>query len=290
MKALTALSSLSTEEKNFLKSKQITAANTPDEWLKFFKKLKDFDAEGDKTRKIGRNIGCGGLILAFVGIILVSLYVGIFLIPIGIILALIGFAIFFYIRRYDIPGAILTQTLVPMLVILREEMPPQEKLKLRLDLRGFDLPEKLVNKGPSYARGAYHEIVDSFYRDHWLDGDTQLADGTKLIWGVEDLVKSSKKSKRNARGKHKTKTKNRHQSLISLQVGMNNKKYFLPAKIKQKGAEGAIRTKDADKFSWMSLRKRIKHEAGQTFSPKDFVNVIASAYARAVPAAAGGKK
>lgn len=288
MKALSAISSLSAEEKNFVISKQLTAAYTPDEWLNLFKKLKDFDSQGDSTRTTGFRLGCVGLILTFVGIILLTVFVGVFLIVIGILLAIVSFTIYFYLKPYDMPGEILSKTLVPIVLILREEMNPQEKLKLKLDLRGFSMPEKLVNKSQSYARGNYHAIVDSYYRDHWLDGETILADGTRLIWSVEDLVKSSQKSKRNARGKHKTKTKNKHQSLISLQVGMNNKKYILPEKLKQKGAEGAIRTKDVDKYSWMRVRKMVKHQAEKTFSPADFVNVVASAYLRAVPA--GGKK
>ena len=288
MKAITTLSSLSPEEKNFLKTKQITAANTPDGWISFFKKLKQIDTDGDKTRNRGFSFGCLGLVVAFIGIILIGFGVGFIVIPIGILIAIGGYALYFYLKSYDIPGSILSHTLIPMLMILREEMKPNEQIKLRLDLRGFSMPEKLLRTNPEYARGSYHKIVDSFYKDHWMDGDTILADGTRLIWAVEDLVRSSEKNKRNNRGKHKSKTKNKHQSLISLQVGMYNKKYSLPEKIKQKTAEGAIRTKDVDKYSWMSLRKLIKHEGGQTFTPSDFINAIASAYARAIPS--GGKK
>lgn len=284
MKAISAISSLSPGEKNFLKTKQLTAEYTPDEWLKLFKKLKDVDAKGDSMRKVGGSFGCLGIILAIVSIFLFPL-----LLIIAIPVAIAGIAIYFYLKAFDIPGEILSRTLVPMIVILREEMKPDEKLKLRLDLRGFELTEKLVNKTNSYAMGVYHSVVDSFYRDHWLDGDTILADRTRLIWSVEDLVKSTHKTKRNYRGKTKSKTKNKYKSLITLQVGMNNKKYFLPEKVKQKGAEGAIRTKDADDHSWMNLRKIVKHQGEQKFTPQDFVNAVASAYARAIPAS-GGKK
>jgi hypothetical protein len=295
VKAITTLSSLSPEEKNFLKNKQIVAANTPDGWIGFLRKLKQIDDEGDKTRKRSFSIGCLGLaatvvgiILLFIGISIWIIPIGILIIPIGVLITAIAYGIYFYLKSYDIPGSILSHTLVPMLMILREEMKPDEQIKLRLDLRGFSIPEKLVKTSPSYSRGAYYKIVDSFYRDHWLDGDTVLADGTRLIWSIEDLVKSSKKTKRNASNKHKTKTKDKHQSVISLQVGMYNKRYSFPPKIKQKTAEGAIRTRDADRYSWMMLRKVIKHQGEQTFTPADFINAVAGAYARAVPA--GGRK
>ena len=288
MKSITTLSSLSPEEKLFLKNKQITAANTPDGWINFFKKLRQIDSQGDKSRKRSFRIGCVSLVVAFIGIFLIDFGVGLVVIPLGILIAAISYAVYFYLKPYDIQGPVIANTLIPMVMILREEMNPHEQIKLRLDLRGFSMPEKLVNKNPNYARGAYHKIVDSFYRDHWIDGDTVLADGTRLIWSIEDLVKSSQKNKRNARGKHKTKIKNKHRSLISLQVGMHNKKYSFPEKIKQKTAEGTIRTKDADNYSWMVIRRMIKYEGGRTFTASDFINAIASAYARAVPA--GGRK
>jgi hypothetical protein len=288
VKALTTLSSLSPEEKNFLKTKQITASNTPEGWISFFKKLKQIDTDGDKSRNRGFSVGCIGLVIAFIGIFLIGFGVGFIVIPIGILLAVVGYAFYFYLKSYDIPGSILGNTLVPMLMILREEMSPNEQIKLRLDLRGFSMPEKLLRTNSEYARGAYHKIVDSFYRDHWLDGDTVLADGTRLIWSIEDLVRSSHKTKRTTRGKIKSKTKDKHRSLLSLQIGMHNKRYSFPEKIKQKTAEGVIRTRDLEQYSWMSIRKMIKHQGSQTFAPGDFINAVASAYARAIPA--GGKR
>lgn len=279
---------MSKAEKSFLKTKQISSVNTPDEWLKFFKRLKEFDRQGDSSRKWGFGFGCLGLIILIAGLFLIGAIVGYVIIPIGAIIGAAGFFIYFYLKPYDIPGDILSKTLIPLILIIREEMNPQEGLKLRVDLRGFAIPEKIVNQTKPYARGSYHKIIDSFYRDPWLDGDTRFADGTRLIWSIEDLVKSSSKSKRNPRGKHKTKTKDKHQSRISLQVGMHNKRYSLPEKVKQKGVEGAIRTKDAGDYSWMSINKMVKHPVGQTFAPQDFVNSIASAYIRATPA--GGKK
>jgi hypothetical protein len=133
-------------------------------------------------------------------------------------------------------------------------------------------------------------VNDSFYRDPWFGGETVFADGTRLIWSVEDFVKSQKKYKRNPRGKIKSKTKNKYRSFISMQIGMHNKKYSIPEKIKEKSdAYGAIRTKETDDYGWMSVRKMIKHPSGQTFAPRDFLNTVAIAYARATPVA-GGKK
>ena len=283
MKALFTLNSLSNEEKELLKAKQINAERTVEEWFALFTKLRDFDKQGDRTRKWSFGIGCFGIILAIVGILLIAAFVGVLFIPLGIILAVAGIITYFYIKRFDIPGEVLTNTVIPILTVLREDMKSNQKLQMRLDLRGFAIPEKLSNQSEPYASGVYHKIVDSFYRDHWFDGKTILADGTHLIWSIHDLAKRQNKSKRNYRGKHKSKTKDKHRSFISMQIGMKSKRYTLPKKFKEKSKEGAIVTKSTDDFDWMDVRRNIKHPDGQTFQPTDFVNAIASAYLRATP-------
>lgn len=283
-----AISSLSAEEKKFLKTKELIDAKTPDEWISFLKKLKDVDASGDKTRKTFGGFGCLGLIIAFIGIILLGFGIGIFIIPIGILLAAVCYGIYFYLRSFDISASVISNTIVPLMMILREETKPDEKVKLRLDLRGFAKPEKLVKKNPTFASGVYHAVNESFYRDHWMDGETALADGTRLIWAIEDLVKNTQKSKRTPRGKYKSKTKNKTRCLLSMQIGMSKKRYALPEKLKQKNVEGVIRTKEADDYNWMSVNKLVRNVGEQALPPQEFVNSIASAYIRAVPA--GGRK
>ncbi|HRH41642.1 MAG TPA: hypothetical protein PKY82_08365 [Pyrinomonadaceae bacterium] len=288
MKAFFTLGKLSAEEKNLLLKKQITDAKTPDQWLAFFQKLRDFDKESDSTRKWTGGIGCAGFFVIFFSFFLMAIYVGFLTIFIGLFMVIAGLAAYFYIKKYDIPGEVLTNTLIPILKILREEMKPSELLKLKLDLRGFALKEKLTNQSQPYQRGAYYSIIDYFYKDQWFDGETVLADGTILKWNVFDYAKQSKKSKRTPRGKYKSKTKNKHRSFISMTVGMHEKKYELPEKLKQKDQVGNIRTKESGDYNWMNIKKMIKHWEGQTFSAQDFANAVAIAYTRATPT--GGKK
>ncbi len=291
MKALFTLNALSSEEKNLLKTKQIQAEMPIQQWLDLFTKLRDFDKEADTSRKWGGGIGCGGLVFAFVGIFLIGIIIGIIMIPIGIILAIGGLVIYFYLKPYDIQGEILTNRVLPIIKILREEMKANEKLKLRLDLRGFEFPEKFLSKSEDYGDNSffsssrYKSIIDYYYRDQWMDGDATLADGTRLIWSAYDLVKHIKKVK-HRKGKRKSKSK--YRTHISMQIGMNRKRYALPLSLKQKGQEGAVRTQKSRDFVWMLVKKTVKHPAGQSFQPNDFVNTIASAYVRATPV--GGQK
>ncbi len=263
----------------------------PEQWINLFTKLRDFDKQADTSRWIGGGMGCVGLLLAIIGIPLISVLVGILMIPIGLILLAVGIYVYATLKPYDIQGDVLTTRVLPLLKILREEMKTNENLKLRLDLRGFEFPEKLLSQSEDYGDNSffsgarYKSIIDYYYRDHWMDGDATLADGTRLIWSAYDLVKHIKKVK-HRKGKRKSKSK--YRTYISMQVGMNRKRYMLPPSLKLKGQEGAVRTQKSGDYNWMLVKKTVKYPAGQSFQPNDFVNTIASAYIRATPV--GGRK
>lgn len=284
MKAIFTLSNLSPEEKNLLKTKQIRAEMPVQQWINLFAKLYDFDKQADSSRWIGGGMGVVGILLTIIGIPLISVLIGFALIPLGLIVAVAGLVIYFYLKPYNVEGSILTQRILPVLKILQEEMKANEKLKLRLDLRGFEQPEKLKNQSPKRSTSIYRSIIDFYYTDHWMDGEATLADGTRLIWSVYDLVKHVKKIKYR---KGKRKSKSKHRTSITMQIAMNKKRYLLPP-LKQKGKEGKIVTKKSGNYVWMLVKKTIKHTPGQSFQPNDFINAIASAYIRATPV--GGRK
>lgn len=279
MNALSTLNALSPAEKALLKTKQIQAEMSVEHWLDLFIKLRDFDREADRLRRIGAGLGIGGGICAFVGIFLIGVFIGLAMVPLGIIMAVIGLIIYFYLKPYDIQGEVLTNRILPVLRILNEEMKPGENLKLRLDLRGFEISEKLTSQTPKRSTDAYRSIIDYYYRDPWMDGEATLADRTRLIWSVSDLVKHIKKVKYR---KNKRKSKSKYRTKITMQVGMHRKRYRLPP-VKEKGAEGTIRTKRAGDYAWMLVKKTVKHPIEQSFQPNDFINTIASAYIRATP-------
>lgn len=284
MKAIFTLSKLTPEEKNLLKTKQVQANMPPQQWIDLFSKLRDFDKEADSSRLLAGWMIAAGVLITIVGIPLTAILIGFVIIPIGIILAGTFLYVFFSLKQYDIKSEILSGKVLPTLLVLREEMKPGDGLKLRLDLRGFEIPEKLVNQSPKRNTSIYRSIVDYYYRDNWMDGDATLADGTRLVWNAQELVKHIKKVKYR-KGKRKSKSKFR--SVLTTQIGMHRKRYRLPA-VREKGNDGKIATRKSGEFHWMRISKTIKHPPGQTFKPTDFLNTVATAYSRAIPA--GGPK
>jgi len=279
--AFTTLFSLSAEQKKLLKVKQIQDERVIEEWIKLFTTIADFDKQGDS----GRNWGCGcaitGFILTIISIPLIAAYIGLLTLPIAILMLIIGLIAYFFLKGYDVPGEKLTNSVLPILKVLQEDMNPNEKLKLRLDMRGFEFEEKKTGESQKYDKGVYYNCVDFYYRDHWMEGQATLVDGTQLIWNVYDLVRNTRKTKRNYRGKIKTKYKPKHRTYIMLQAGMKNEKYILQDNLKEKGQAGKIVINDSGKRSWVTIRRTIKHPSGYTFAPEDFLMTVASAYNRA---------
>ena len=298
MSAFSELEKLPEKDKLFLLTKQIEDEKSADDWLNFLNRIRKFDQIGDKTRQRSFGIGCVGAILLVFGIF-VSPMIFAYVADIGsnALVGLVSFLIFLFfllflgatvlgffryrkLKKYDIQSETVTDKVLPILLILQEEMKPSGLVKLRLDLRGFELSEKLVNQSNDYGSGMYRSIIDYYYRDPWIDGTATLGDGTKIIWHIQDLVKHIKKVKYR---KGKRKSKSKHRTFLYFQIGMPRKRHTLPAGLKLKGSEGKIRTKRNGACHWMSVKKTIKHPLGQQFTPNDFVNAIASAYVRATP-------
>lgn len=284
MKAIFTLSKLTDNERNLLKSKRIKAVKPVQQWIDLFTKLRDFDKEADSSRAWAVGLAVAGGIMTFVGFFLLVVFVGFLMIPLGMLM-LAGFlAAYFYLKQFDVNSELLSQRVLPILLILREEMKPGANLKMSLDFRGFETTEKLVNQSEKRKTSIYRSIIDYYYRDHWIDGDTTLADGTRLVWSITDLVKHIKKVKYR---KGKRKSKSKHRTVLTTQIGMHRKRYLLPD-IKEKGTEGKLMTRKSGAYNWLLVRKTVKHLPPVSFQSSDFVNTIASAYIRATPL--GGRK
>lgn len=284
MKAIFTLSKLNSDEKNLLKSKQILAEMPVEQWIELFAKLRAFDKEGDSSRKWAGGLAIASGFIVFFGFVTLVIYIGFLLIPLGVLMFVFFLPAYLYLRSFDIKAEFLAERLLPILFILREEMKPNGLLKLRIDFRGFEFSEKLVNQSDKRKTSIYKSIIDYYYRDNWIDGDATLADGTRLVWSITDLVKHIKKVKYR---KGKKKSKSKYRTVLSTQIGMHRKRYLLPD-TKEKGVEGKLRTKKSGAYNWMMVTKTVKHLPPTSFQPVEFVNSIAAAYVRATPL--GGRK
>src|SRR5437763_9623410 len=224
---MSSLGSLSAEHRAVVRDKVVEDDRSPDGWLQLLAPLAAFDAQTDKARR-----SAGAWLLAIVVIGFILAIVGLAIEPIAgavvavaaIVLGVVFWSIYRRAGKMDLANGPLAFT-VPLIPILSEDADPQEPVHLRLDLGGYKRKDKEKGKSEPYKKGRYYKIVDTVYEDPWLTGHARFVDGTDLLFNATDLITSQRKTKRNPRGKIKTKTKVKKRTTIDLVATFPTKNY-----------------------------------------------------------------
>ena len=184
-----AFQALSPEQQQLVETRKVEGRRGADEWLNLFGKVAEYDALADNARRGGA-----------------------------------GFFARRFAKKHDVPNG-LREFALPLITILREDQDPEKPLDLWLDLTGAQVYWKQVNQSPQYKKGAYHKVVDSFFADPWFQGHAHFVDGAHVNFVITDHVRSSKKTKRNPRGKIKTKVKAKKKTEVSVTLSVPNRNY-----------------------------------------------------------------
>ncbi|HEX9983754.1 MAG TPA: hypothetical protein VGF69_10860 [Thermoanaerobaculia bacterium] len=272
--------SLNSEQRRVLLEKQVKMNRPIDETIAFFRPLAACDKLGDKSRA---RFGCTGG-LAIVAIIPLLIMWGNGVYPTPVALGLIAAAIVvatLLLRRYlwldkiDLSNN-LRGVVLPILHLFREDVAPDQPIQLDLDLRSPTDKTKQMSKSEPYAAGAYYKVIDTFYADPWMTGEALLTDGTRLRWSVTDSIRERKKTKRNARGKHKTKTRYSKKTSIDVEVAMKSKQYELGAV-----EEGTV--VEGERRNTVRVKRRVKMASLDPIHPREIVDLVANVYRGAQP-------
>jgi len=292
MKLRESHSSLPPEQQQFIRDKQVESTWTPSQWLGFLSSLADWDARSDATRgKTGRLLW-----MTILFGILIVVAVSILLSPIdGAVLALILLVAVIVLarawrsaRKLDLPGEQL-RFAATIVNVLAEDV-ASEGLYVRLDLRGATDKSKKTQVTPEYRRGVYHKCVDTFYVDPWFSGSAVLVDEADLYWHVVDRTRSSKRTKRNPRGKIKTKTKVKKTTFLQVGLQLPRKNYAVHQQgeaVTPDGAGGAtkVKVKPADSRATIKLTRTMKSAGAKGLAdPQELIALMADAYGRGDPA------
>jgi len=285
--ALQAYQSLTSDQKLFVKERTVEGTTTPDEWLKLFSKVAEYDRLRDSSSGTFGWAGCGcfvlGIILFIVGVsIVILLPFAIIFIVVAIILA-----IFFFKRRKDVPNH-LRLFVVPLLSILREEMDTGEQLYLRLDLRGAMVPDKMysnqLSKTGLRLQSSGSKIKEEFFQDPWLAGSAKFADGTRLQLRVVDRIRKREENKKRTSGKYKTKTKYKIKSRVEARLQFKRTKYaFSKVGLQAAKNEKLNVQSDAEKDT-VQIRRTVNSTAvNQPVKLYEFLDLLAKAYKQVKP-------
>lgn len=285
--ALKAFRSLSPEQKALLETKQVSGEYEPRSLIELLRPIAEYDRLSDKART---PMGCTTAALFVLSLVLlvVAANVSLFLLPLS--LAALGGAIFLLVtvlrlRKLDLSNNF-RHVAMPLFAVLKEDMEAGATMNVRLDLTPPTAKAKKTGTGKPYKEGAYYKVVDTTFVDPWFGGGTRLADGSLLQWDVTDDVIESARTKKTARGKHKTKTKYRKQSTINVTVALPHKEYAVTNLPADEGEK--VKVRESEKRTTLRLAKRVKAKSIDPIDPAEIFDIISEAYKRVRPAAATG--
>jgi prepilin signal peptidase PulO-like enzyme (type II secretory pathway) len=280
MNVLKVYRSLSAEQKQILADKQIDLKRPVAELLALLKPVASCDQVADKART---PLGCTialSIVLTIILIVIAGnieskvLFIGAAVV--GSVVFIGSIVLFRWTRKIDVSNNMRSFAL-PALAVLKEDFDPQTPVHVKLDLRPPTDDAKKKSEGEPYKAGVYYKIIDSVYVDPWMTFEGVLTDGTKLWWSVTDTIRERKKTKKNPRGKIKTKTKYKKVTEIDVEMGMKNKTYAVG-----RPAEGEVEA--GDKRNTVRVAHRVVSATIDPIPPRELIDVVAGVYRNARPA------
>lgn len=226
-----------------------------------------------------------GSIIGFVVCLWVALALVSELLPFALALPVAAIYFGFRLRkhaRFDVSDNV-RKVALPFLSVLKQDIAPTEQVQVQLDLALPTDARKRLGASPEYAFGAYDRIVDTHFRDAWFEGSARLIDGTIVRWSVIEEVRESNRSKRNARGKRKTKTRHAKATLIEVAVGLPSKVYRLGADKLAAPAGYQLKLEQSEKRTTLKVASKLKKKSLDPIDPKLLIDAVSLAYRNAAP-------
>lgn len=274
MNAWAAYRSLSAEQKQIIRAKQVDLSRPIDEILTLLKPLAACDKLADKSRtKAGCSFGLGIVLSIVLVIVFSNIGWSVITFPVFLlfIAAVVGAGVLWtFLRRVDISNNFRSFSL-PVLSLMREDFDAAKPVNLRMNLDPPTASSKKTGESAPYNRGVYHKIIDTTYVDPWMTVSGVLVDGTKLSWNVTDEIRERKKTKKNARGKYKTKTKYRKKTDIEVEMALLKKAYAMTPSM-----DSALSSDE--KRHRVSLEREVRTESLDPLDPRVLIDVVANVY------------
>jgi hypothetical protein len=280
MNVLSAYRSLNAEQKRILTEKQVDLTRPIEELLTLLKPLAGCDAVADKARtRLGCTAGAALVLMIPLTIVLgntAGAAVAYFVFGVLLALGIGALSLYIWTRRIDISNNF-REFIMPVLSVFREDIDPAHPVHLKLDLTPPTAKTKLQSEGEPYKRGSYYKIIDKVFVDKWMTASAVLVDGSRLSWSITDEIRERSKTKKNPRGKIKTKTKYRKKTDIAVELGLRAKAYDIEAP-----AEAEI--KRGEKRNTVRLEREQRSDSLDPIAPAALIDVITDIFRNARPA------
>lgn len=116
--------------------------------------------------------------------------------------------------------------LFPLLRALSDDIKKNKKISIEMDFLPTDNKKFKKSKSDIYQKGVYHKCHDTLYERNYLKMTLPLHDGNSLVLSVRDSLIEAQMTKKNPRGKIKTKRKYKKQVMTyNIRLKVSAKKY-----------------------------------------------------------------
>ena len=180
--------------------------------MKLFAELDRWDAMAESRKARAKKVFIGGIIGTVIGFFLFFVIgavtesflaaLVVFVIPLAVLIA--GVRMKKAARAIDLPNE-LSASLRPVLKKLSQDLHPEEKIKVNLNLAGID--EGKCANVKDLPPGHNRSLKQFTYEEELCDMRLPLIDGSQAVVRLENTYVKLERSYRTSRGKYKSKTK-----------------------------------------------------------------------------------
>ena len=274
------MTTMTPEQLRIAQTKRLDVNRPADEVLELIRGLVQFDSlTAAKRKKAGCSIPLA-ILAAIACFVIAAVNFGALktaMLILGVLCAAAAIAFIVVYRRLraqDLSDN-LTLTAAPFITILREDIRPGDPVHVDVDLRPWAIAEKKKKESEPYKKGQYYKVIDRLYVDPWFSGSAALADGTKLRWRVVDHMLEKTGTKKNPRGKIKTKKKVKRKTVAVVTLSFPTKEYAV-----QQAPQDMAKIEQDEKRTTMTLARKQKSAGEETAALDLLVDLIADGYRR----------
>ncbi len=195
--------------------------------------------------------------------------------------------VFFLISYYgyskkDIPNDF-REYLIPLLKLLSGDIKDKSKIALKMDIA--QLQNKEYSKGAQALplRGPYYDITSERFERKLMTLAIHLRDGNRLLMERFESLTVVNKSKKNPRGKTKTKTKYKRTVSTQVRLAVNPRVYSVRKTASDAGGV-SVSVKPGRKRIALDLKFREKGGLDASMKAGSAIRQIAVLYSRLAPA------
>jgi hypothetical protein len=213
------LKDLTPAAKAAVESKTIAGGWERRSLVKLLAELERWDNMAEARKSRAKRLffaGLVGSVLGFILMIIVSSEAGFaygvwcFLVPLALLF--FGLRMQKAAKAIDLPNE-LRVSLRPVLKLLSQDLHPDEKIKVNLNLAGID--EKKAGRTTNLPPGRNRSLTQSAYDEDLCSLRLPLADGTQAVLRMENAYFKIERRYTTTRGKYKSKTKWKKLSTVS---------------------------------------------------------------------------